>query len=80
MRTDPSSVQGTVTVEVAIDDSLPPGTRADLAVDSDRIERLPNVLFGRPGFGQAEALSESSRSTKARAKRVASPFNSAVPL
>jgi len=57
MRTDPSSVQGTVTVEVAIDDSLPPGTRSDLAVDGTiEIERLPNVLFiGRPGFGQAES-------------------------
>jgi len=57
MRTDPSSVQGTVTVEVAIDDSLPPGTRSDLAVDGTiEIERLPNVLYiGRPGFGQAES-------------------------
>jgi len=57
MRTDPSSVQGTVTVEVAIDDSLPTGTRSDLAVDGTiEIERLPNVLFiGRPGFGQAES-------------------------
>ena len=57
MRTDPSSVQGTVTVEVAIDDSLPAGTRSDLAVDGTiEIERLPNVLFiGRPGFGQAES-------------------------
>ncbi len=56
-RTDPSSVQGTVTVEVAIDDSLPTGTRSDLAVDGTiEIERLPNVLFiGRPGFGQAES-------------------------
>jgi multidrug resistance efflux pump len=57
MRTDPSSVQGTVTVEVAIDDSLPAGTRSDLAVDGTiEIERLPNVLYiGRPGFGQAES-------------------------
>jgi len=56
-RTDPSSVQGTVTVEVAIDDALPTGTRSDLAVDGTiEIERLPNVLFiGRPGFGQAES-------------------------
>jgi multidrug resistance efflux pump len=57
IRTDPSSVQGTVTVEVAIDDSLPAGTRSDLAVDGTiQIEKLTNVLFiGRPGFGQAES-------------------------
>jgi multidrug resistance efflux pump len=57
MRTDPSSVQGTVTVEVAIDDSLPQGTRSDLAVDGTiTLERLNDVLYiGRPGFGQAES-------------------------
>jgi HlyD family secretion protein len=54
MRTDPSSVAGTVTVEVAIDEPLPPGTRSDLAVDGTiELERLNNVLFvARPGFGQ----------------------------
>jgi hypothetical protein len=57
MRTDPSSVAGTVTVEVAIDDPLPPGTRSELAVDGTiQLERIPNTLFiGRPGFGQAES-------------------------
>jgi HlyD family secretion protein len=57
MRTDPSSVAGTVTVEVAIEDPLPPGTRSDLAVDGTiTLERIPNTLFiGRPGFGQAES-------------------------
>jgi HlyD family secretion protein len=57
MRTDPSSVQGTVTVEVSIEDSLPPGTRSDLAVDGTiQIEKLNDVLYiGRPGFGQAES-------------------------
>jgi multidrug resistance efflux pump len=56
-RTDPSSVQGTVTVEVAIDDPLPDGTRSDLAVDGTiQLERIPNTMFiGRPGFGQAES-------------------------
>lgn len=56
-RTDPSSVAGTVTVEVAIDDPLPPGTRSDLAVDGTiTLERIPNTKFiGRPGFGQAES-------------------------
>jgi multidrug resistance efflux pump len=53
-RTDPSSVAGTVTVEVRIEDSLPPGTRSDLAVDGTiQLERLSDVLFvARPGFGQ----------------------------
>jgi multidrug resistance efflux pump len=53
-RTDPSSVAGTVTVEVKIDDSLPPGTRSDLAVDGTiQLERLSDVMFvARPGFGQ----------------------------
>jgi len=57
MRTDPSSVQGTVTVEVSIEDSLPVGTRSDLAVDGTiQLERIPNTLYiGRPGFGQAES-------------------------
>ncbi len=54
MRTDPSSVAGTVTVEVRIDDTLPAGTRSDLAVDGTiQLERLSDVLFvARPGFGQ----------------------------
>ena len=57
IRTDPSSVQGTVTVEVSIDDPLPAGTRSDLAVDGTiQIEKLIDVLYiGRPGFGQAES-------------------------
>lgn len=56
-RTDPSSIQGTVTVEVTIEDPLPPGTRSDLAVDGTiEISRIPNTLYiGRPGFGQAES-------------------------
>jgi HlyD family secretion protein len=57
LRTDPSSVAGTVTVEVAIDDPLPPGTRSDLAVDGTiTLERIANTKYiGRPGFGQAES-------------------------
>ena len=53
-RTDPSSVAGTVTVEVRIEDSLPTGTRSDLAVDGTiQLERLSDVMFvARPGFGQ----------------------------
>jgi HlyD family secretion protein len=57
LRTDPSSVAGTVTVEVSIDDPLPAGTRSDLAVDGTiTIERIPDTKYiGRPGFGQAES-------------------------
>jgi HlyD family secretion protein len=57
IRKDPSSQGGTITVEVAIDGNLPPGTSSDLAVDGTiEIERLPNVMFiPRPGFGQAES-------------------------
>jgi hypothetical protein len=57
IRTDPSSIQGTVTVEVTIEDPLPQGTRSDLAVDGTiEISRIPKTLFiGRPGFGQADA-------------------------
>ena len=57
MRADPSSQNGTVTVEVALDDSLPQGARSDLSVDGTiEIERLKDVMFvGRPAYGQAES-------------------------
>jgi len=57
MRTDPSSQGGTITVEVAIDDALPKGTRSDIAVDGTiEIENLRNVLYvQRPGFGQPDS-------------------------
>jgi multidrug resistance efflux pump len=57
IRTDPSSVAGTVTVEVAIDDALPSGTRSDLAVDGTiTLENIQNTKYiGRPGFGQPES-------------------------
>jgi len=57
VRTDPSSVQGTVTVEVALDGALPPRTRSDLAVNGEiEIDRIPKTMFiPRPGFGQAES-------------------------
>lgn len=57
MRSDPSSQNGTVTVEVALDGPLPPNTRADLSVDGTiEIERLQNVMYvARPAYGQAES-------------------------
>ena len=56
-RVDPTSVNGTVTVEVLFDEALPPGARADLSVDGAiEIERLTNVLYvGRPAYGQPES-------------------------
>jgi HlyD family secretion protein len=56
-RIDPSVQNGTVTVDVAIDDPLPPGARADLSVDGTvEIERLADVLFvGRPVHGQSDS-------------------------
>ncbi len=57
MRIDPTSTNGTVTVEVALEGALPRGARADLSVDGTiEIERLENVLYvGRPAYGQAES-------------------------
>ncbi len=56
-RIDPSVVNGTVTVDVTIDDPLPLGARPDLSVDGTvEIENLKDVLFvGRPVHGQAES-------------------------
>ncbi len=57
MRSDPAAVNGTVTVEVALDGELPKGARPDLSVDGTvEIERLDDVLYvGRPAYGQAES-------------------------
>lgn len=56
-RVDPTSVNGTVTVEVLFDEDAPKGARADLSVDGViEIERLNNVLHvQRPAYGQAES-------------------------
>ncbi len=56
-RTDANAQNGTVTVDVALDGSLPQGARPDLSVDGTiEIERLPHVLFtGRPAYGQSNS-------------------------
>ena len=56
-RVDPTSVNGTVTVEVLFDQDTPGNVRADLSVDGViEIERLDNVLYvQRPAYGQAES-------------------------
>lgn len=54
-RFDPSAQGGNVTVEVAIDDPLPPGTRAQQTIDGRiTIENLKDVEYvGRPSYGTA---------------------------
>src|ERR1700674_343062 len=56
-RIDPSVLNGTVTVDVAITDPLPSGARPDLSVDGTvEVENLKDVLFvGRPVHGQADS-------------------------
>lgn len=53
-RIDPSSVGGTVGVDVIMDGPLPAGSRPDLSVDGEiQLERLDNIIYvGRPAFGQ----------------------------
>jgi RND family efflux transporter MFP subunit len=57
IRIDPSVQNGTVTVDVALDATLPQGARPDLSVDGTiDLERMANVLFvGRPAFGQEQS-------------------------
>jgi HlyD family secretion protein len=56
-RIDPSVVNGTVTVDVTIDDPLPLGARPDLSVDGNiTLENLKDVLYvGRPVHGQSDS-------------------------
>ena len=58
-RIDPSVVNGTVTVDVTMDESFPPGSgaRPDLSVDGTiEIENLKDVLYvGRPVHGQSDS-------------------------
>jgi HlyD family secretion protein len=56
-RIDPSVLNGTVTVDVALKGKLPAAARPDLSVDGTiQLEKLENVVFvGRPVFGQQDA-------------------------
>src|SRR5260370_37277336 len=53
-RIDPSVINGTITVDVRLTGTCPPGCRPDLSVDGTvELERLNDVVFtGRPVFGQ----------------------------
>ncbi len=57
-RIDPAVLNGTVTVDVALEGALPQGARPDLSVDGViELDRLKDVLFvGRPAFGQEKSL------------------------
>ena len=57
IRIDPSVQNGTVTVDVAIDQPLPQGARPDLSVDGTiEIENIKDILYvGRPVHGQSDS-------------------------
>ncbi|MFN8573451.1 MAG: HlyD family efflux transporter periplasmic adaptor subunit [Gemmatimonadaceae bacterium] len=57
IRTDPAAINGTVTVDIALDGELPKGARPDLSVDGTiELERLSDVLYvTRPAYGQPES-------------------------
>lgn len=57
VRVDPASLNGTVTVDVALEGALPPGARPDMSVDGTiELERLTSVLYiQRPAFGQEKS-------------------------
>ncbi|MGB6886452.1 MAG: hypothetical protein WBE10_20535, partial [Candidatus Acidiferrum sp.] len=58
-RIDPSVINGTVTVDVMMDQPFPPGSgaRPDLSVDGTiTLENLADVLYvGRPVHGQSDS-------------------------
>jgi HlyD family secretion protein len=83
-RVDPSVINGTVTVDVTIDDPLPPGARPDLSVDGTiTLENLRDVLFvGRPVHGQSDSTigifkltEDGSEATRANVKLGRSSVN-----
>jgi HlyD family secretion protein len=57
-RIDPSILNGTVTVDVALKGTLPPGARPDLSVDGTiQLAKLDDVVYvGRPVFGQQDSI------------------------
>ena len=56
-RIDPAVQNGTVTVDVSLDGTLPQGARPDLSVDGTvDLDRMGDVLYvGRPAFGNENA-------------------------
>ena len=58
IRKDPVVINGTVTVDVKLDGTLPSGAVADLSVDGTiTLETINNVLYvGRRAFGQEKSV------------------------
>jgi HlyD family secretion protein len=56
-RIDSSVLNGTVTIDVALRGTLPPGSRPDLSVDGTiQLMKLDDVVYvGRPVFGQQDS-------------------------
>ena len=56
-RIDPSILNGTVTVDVALKGELPDGARPDLSVDGTiQLQKMDDVVYvGRPVFGQQDS-------------------------
>ncbi|MCA9438373.1 MAG: HlyD family efflux transporter periplasmic adaptor subunit [Candidatus Omnitrophica bacterium] len=56
-RIDPSVQEGTVNVDVTLEDPLPPGARSDQTLSGEiEIETIPDSLYvGRPVYGQPGA-------------------------
>ncbi len=57
MRIDPAAVNGTVTVDVGLDEALPQGARPDQSVDGTvELEHLADVVYvDRPTIGQPKS-------------------------
>jgi HlyD family secretion protein len=87
-RIDPSVQNGTVTVDVAMDGTLPTGARPDLSVDGTiELERLDDVVYvGRPAFGQEQSaiglfrLQPGGTATRVQVKLGRSSVNSVEVL
>ncbi len=78
VRMDPAAINGTVTIDVALDGTPPPGSRPDLSVDGViELELLTNVLHvGRPPIAQQNSPGTVFRviDNGARAERVQVKF------
>lgn len=75
VRVAPSSQEGAVIVDVALQGALPRGARPELSVDGTiEIERLDDVLYvGRPAIGQANSKIELFKLAKGGKEAVRVP-------
>ena len=75
IRVAPSSQEGAVIVDVALEGPLPKGARPELSVDGTiEIERLDDVLYvGRPAVGQANSKIELFKLVKGDKEAVRVP-------